>query len=487
MIRIVKELDVDVTKPNIFQAIVAKQYDMNSRFLKVTFMDCGSRIDIPSTSTTKVIINAERKDGQSKGFDGVINDDGTVTVPLHSWMLELDGTVICDISVVDTANDKEKKLTTTSFTLLVEKAAYGGDDITSDPQYDVLLELIENVESLSSSSLFANAIKNTVKGNSVVLTDQSSVNHELNINVISKNLLNPECLTNIEVPEGVNWTVNDDGTVTFERTQGGNTFYTKSMTLGAGTYYWAHNRTGAENGSIYPFVNGNPIVENSFIITSPAEVKFCISGGPAGTCNLGLIITTSSDTSYVPYKVEGVEVTRQGRNLIDPDEIKPDAKALNIYIHKEKPLLLQAGTYTFSFFGGGKYALQQTSIANYDTGENIYFSYANKEKVTFTINNATHVGISVYNGNGFTDYAEPHFKTYFQLESGATANDYESYVKPQTFIANEEGKVNGVTLIYPTIVLTNDADLPMEVTYSVDTKKYIDNKFAELSAALLNS
>jgi hypothetical protein len=149
LIQIIKELNIEVTKPNIIQAIVAKQYDMNTRFLKVTLMDCGTRIDVPKTSTAKVVINAERPDGQSKGFDGVINEDGTVTVPLHSWMLELEGTVICDVSVIDTKVDDEKKLTTTSFNLIVEKAAYGGDDVTNDPQYDVLLELIEKVENLS--------------------------------------------------------------------------------------------------------------------------------------------------------------------------------------------------------------------------------------------------------------------------------------------------------------------------------------------------
>ena len=149
MIEIIKELDIEVSKPNIFQAIVAKQYDMNTRFLKVTFMDSGTRIDIPYIETAKVLINAERKDGQSKGFDGVINDDGTVTVPLHSWMLELDGTVICDISVIDTKADDNKKLTTTSFTLLVEKASYGGSDITSDPQYDVMVSLMETCKEAS--------------------------------------------------------------------------------------------------------------------------------------------------------------------------------------------------------------------------------------------------------------------------------------------------------------------------------------------------
>jgi hypothetical protein len=146
LIKIIKELNIEVTKPNVFQALVAKQYDMNTRFLKATFVDCGERIDIPNSPTLSVVINAQRIDGQAKGFDGEINDDGTVTVPLHSWMLELEGEVICDISVIDAAADNEKKLTTTSFALIVEKAAYGGDDVTSDPQYDVLVSLINDVE-----------------------------------------------------------------------------------------------------------------------------------------------------------------------------------------------------------------------------------------------------------------------------------------------------------------------------------------------------
>ena len=142
MVQIIKEISVEVSKPNLFQAIVAKQYDMNSRFLKVTLVDDGNKIEIPNSGTVAVVINAERPDGQSKGFDGEVNNDGTVTVPLHSWILELNGTVVCDISVIDTASEDNKKLTTTSFTLLVEKAAYGGEDITSDPQYDLLTNLI---------------------------------------------------------------------------------------------------------------------------------------------------------------------------------------------------------------------------------------------------------------------------------------------------------------------------------------------------------
>ena len=146
IIEIIKELNVEVSSPNLFQAVVAKQYDMNTRFIKATFVDNGDKIYIDPDATVKVVINALRQDGESKGFDGVVNSDGTVTVPLHSWMLEQEGTVICDISVIDTETNDNKKLTTTSFTLFVEKAAWGGNGITSDPQYDLLIDLLNSCE-----------------------------------------------------------------------------------------------------------------------------------------------------------------------------------------------------------------------------------------------------------------------------------------------------------------------------------------------------
>jgi len=88
---ITREITVDVSKRNTFSAIVAKQHDSNSRFLKVTLTDLGEVITVPTTA--QVVINALRDDGESKSFLGTANADGTVTVPLTPWMLELDGDV----------------------------------------------------------------------------------------------------------------------------------------------------------------------------------------------------------------------------------------------------------------------------------------------------------------------------------------------------------------------------------------------------------
>lgn len=137
---ITREISVDVAKRNIFSAIVAKQFDTNSRFLKVTLTNLGDVLTVPNTAT--VVINALREDGQSRAFLGTANTDGTVTVPLTQWMLELDGEVKCDISVV---NADESKLTSTMFILAVEEAAYSGDDIEEDEHYDLLVALLSEV------------------------------------------------------------------------------------------------------------------------------------------------------------------------------------------------------------------------------------------------------------------------------------------------------------------------------------------------------
>ena len=145
MALIVKQLSVDVAQENIFQSIIAKQYDTDSRFLTVRLTNEGEQITVSPTSV--IIINAVREDNEAKAFAGTVNEDGTVTVPITYWMLELDGIVKCDISVIDS---EQRKLTTTSFTISVEAAAYSGTDITENESYDVLVSLIGEISEIQA-------------------------------------------------------------------------------------------------------------------------------------------------------------------------------------------------------------------------------------------------------------------------------------------------------------------------------------------------
>lgn len=138
MASIYKRLSIDVAENNTFQSVIAKQFDSKSRFITAKLLNEGTELTVPSNCV--VIINALRPDNDAKAFAGSVNEDGSVTVPITSWMLELDGTVNCDISIIDATT--EEKLTTTSFTISVEAAAYSGSDITEDENYDILVSLI---------------------------------------------------------------------------------------------------------------------------------------------------------------------------------------------------------------------------------------------------------------------------------------------------------------------------------------------------------
>ena len=137
MAEIIKEQKIDVASPNYFQAIVTKQGDSGSRYIKAILVNEGELIKVDTKST--VIINALRPDGESDSFSGVVNVDGTVTVPLTYWMLEKEGIVNCDISVIDVEGNK---LTTTSFMLDNQQASHPDGNVSDDDQVDILTELI---------------------------------------------------------------------------------------------------------------------------------------------------------------------------------------------------------------------------------------------------------------------------------------------------------------------------------------------------------
>lgn len=140
MAKAIRLLKLEVSQRNILQTIFAKQYDTDSRFLKIQLMNGTEQIIINPTSI--VTINAKRSDNSAKAFAGVVNDDGTVTVPITYWMLELDDKVSCDVSVVDAQG---RKLSTLNFTIEVEHSNYSGDDISEDENYDLIPSILAQV------------------------------------------------------------------------------------------------------------------------------------------------------------------------------------------------------------------------------------------------------------------------------------------------------------------------------------------------------
>lgn len=144
MATILGEVTLDVARLNRFEALVAKQYDSNSRFVKCHIVNQGEPVAIEGTS--HVVLNAQRADGKTKTFSGEVNtEDNTVTVPLPYWTLELDDVVHCDVSIISVAGER---LSTTLFEVNVQYAAAKADEvIQEDENYDLLVGLMKKVDS----------------------------------------------------------------------------------------------------------------------------------------------------------------------------------------------------------------------------------------------------------------------------------------------------------------------------------------------------
>lgn len=138
-VQICRDLNVDVIKRGSSRVVYAKQNDVNSRFLNVRIQEDGADMNVKSTWS--VMFNVTRSDNLSDVFKGSVNEDGTVKVPLTAWMLELEGTLVCDISLV--SDDPEvAKLTTMSFNIYVEGAAVSDATITEKEEYSVIVDLL---------------------------------------------------------------------------------------------------------------------------------------------------------------------------------------------------------------------------------------------------------------------------------------------------------------------------------------------------------
>ncbi len=131
-----KIIKSDVQNKRVGTAIVAKQGDAKSRYVRVTM--CRDGIEMPVPQSAEVIINAARPDGRSKAFFCTVNSDGTVTAPLTGWMLECAGVLKCSISVLGEGGEK---LTSTTFFVDVEPAEFGGG-AEEDKTLDVLAKLV---------------------------------------------------------------------------------------------------------------------------------------------------------------------------------------------------------------------------------------------------------------------------------------------------------------------------------------------------------
>lgn len=491
---VIKPITLEVSKPNVFQAIAAKQNDCNSRFLKATFVDEGEKIFIPSSA--EVTINAERNDGQSNSFFGEVNADGTATVPIHSWILELAGYVDCDVSIIEA----DSKLTSTTFTLLVEEASHGDGDISVDKQFNVLGDLIKEVNAIADgmNNEFAGAIKNTVSGSIVNLTDISPIEHQLSVNVSSANLIPYPYRTQTELVTDISSDYDPymyEGDILYDGTEGYeerptseylvitdiDKFVEKLKTCGitfaAGEtkeFYINSLLAGPGNALYY---NSQLIAEGGIDESAAEELYNSVVFGD----EWGVYVEYKGTEMTAKFRVtytESYSTTQNGVTFTDNGDcsvaVKGEATG-NCYFY----LVIGKDFGASSMLAGTN---ESATNGEYVLSKHLMYYSKNKE-----------LYIYIPSGTVIDETLHP------QLARGTTLPPYTPYIADVsvanivvndniTYPINTDGTVEGVTSQSPDMTLCADVDgLLLDATYIVDTKKYIDNKIAEIAAMIVNS
>ena len=138
MAAVIKDIKLDFLEENNV-VVLAKQEDAGSRFIRVTFAEEGK--PFPIAGASYVTLNVKKNDGHVVKSEGIVNDDGTATVPLVSQMLAVDGDAKADVSVFGI---EPKKLTTMSFTVRVQESSIpDGTEISTDEFNDLITALAE--------------------------------------------------------------------------------------------------------------------------------------------------------------------------------------------------------------------------------------------------------------------------------------------------------------------------------------------------------
>jgi hypothetical protein len=407
---------------------------------------------------------------------------------------------------------------------------------------EAVAEAIDNALS-NMGNLFAPVIKQTVSGDVITVNDVSHIEHNLKVNVKSKNLL-PYPYTAIFpiTNNGITVTDNGDGTLGLNGTgnvMGSFSVEIGTLTLEAGTYYTGCEYSGNTNvpETYRPLLScsgrdsqGNYVSLNmsgTTTITDVATFTIYLMIWPSDydmnttwyTYNnvtvKPYIAQSTVDTGWSPYieDLSSISVSRYGSNLFNINTDKTLKSAAKIEVIDGVLKLTKTAS---SLYCCARLVLPVKAEELH--GQTIYFqgrasrntglricigysdldasNYANKEEkytqdfsmsivVDGVANADKYLCLQLYIDTSQAGNAGDYIK-YSDLRVSVGKSAYSPYIEPQTAKANTDGTVKGL-ISNSNMTLLVDNGVTLECEYNADTKMYIDNKFAELSAAILNS
>lgn len=349
-------------------------------------------------------------------------------------------------------------------------------------------------------NLFADAIKATKSGTIVQANDVSSFEHELEV----KAKRNPKNelpypfekhslgFNNVKTKtvNGITFTDNGDGTVTVNGTATAQAQILLHLTIGpyTGHYTVSGCPAGAGEGcgiligvkeadGVTPVGTWSQTNGSSFVKELNNNTLYYYIRIQSGTTVENLVFKPQIEkgnkvTAFVPYvDVSTVNVSVCEKNLLSINSISvPNGNTQTLFEGNEE------GTFVFDFDNN------TNGMNSSEPMFRIQGDWASDTVVPEYIDSSTPLPLT------FSGVLK---KVSFESATTATSGSLDNIIlakNPQTKLANADGTVEGLKSVSPDMVVFADKDGAfIDCTYKADTKKYIDNKFAELSAAILNS
>lgn len=374
---------------------------------------------------------------------------------------------------------------------------------------------------------YANALRGKKRGGTMRIDDAAPVQHELALQVKSKNLIPQPYAADSQTINGITFTVNENGTITANGTATKNTYLVlqKHIPLQLNTAYTLSGTPAGGSSSTYclyminsgvtDWAAGNIYNQSTKVTFTPIK-----SSGQEGY-GVSLVVysgTVCDNVVFSPQIEEGdtatayakavvpaaVTVRRNGKNLIpypywngtktindmtftvgDDGTVTANGTATaNIYFVLQRFIPLQLNT-TYTLSGapaGSSSSTYYLYAANQDISDWAAGNILNQTSAaTFTPIKSPGqygFGVSLVIRSG-TVCNNVVFRP--QIEAGDAATAYEPYIPPTEYTPAADGTVAGVLTLDPTITLTTDsAGAVLEAEYSRDVNK----AFAALQAAV---
>lgn len=379
---------------------------------------------------------------------------------------------------------------------LAEIITAKGITATATEKYKDLVDKAAQIENLKGEEMtlenFTNALN---EPKSIVqLEYPDNTPKTLNAKLGSKNLIPYPYFDTTKTLNGITFTVNADGSISFSGTTTGQaTFYFvyKAMNLKQGvTYTLSASGNYSFGGSATIFIYDSAQGQSAYIpLLTDTSTTFtptkninntnCYLVIPANRTASGTLKPQlelgSTATAYTPYisDFSTVTVTRCGKNLFNKSTLTAGTSVVELtqttngFTFKTAATSKTMNVGSYIYLPAGTYYCSGT-VACSDTSYKGGWAVYDNENKKFIINNAykgiidnsfTVTESKTYSLNFYASYNAPIGVTMtfenVQLELGSTATAYEPY-QGQIYTPTATGEVTGITNLYPTTMLLTD-------------------------------